>query len=175
MFKKISMFKLMSEAGLLKLNEKISAEPEFKYDSNADIEALYKLFKNARARIEIIKNDSANKNDLEIVEVSDKNCSGVPFYDEMNKTAGFFIESFQRDLKIRFKCKSEGNLAIILRSKNLNVFSFETFNPHVDYTDFLINQNKIKTPTIQNGNYIKTLHAHADEIYDLNIDWEIHW
>ena len=147
----------------------------FNYNSNKDIESLYKVFQIQRARVEIIKLNAETRDDLNIIGVSDQNCFGMPFYNSDQKISGALIESFQQTLNIKFECKTDSEVSIILRGENLKGIKTESLQAYIDYTNLSINDYKVKPSSIQNEPYVKTFNAHAGKIYNVKIDWEIHW
>ena len=130
------------------------------------------------ARIYLVKENITTIEDF-VIAVSDENGKVIPLLNsERNRFIGYMLESYKQNINIRFKCKTDGEVLVLLNSKDLIKRNNERSPIVIDYTSVFVNQNAIFENQVIVANAFNPHHikftVNHDEVYDLTIKWQIH-
>ena len=154
---------------------KIQSKQKVESQSNK-IALLFSLFQTAR--IYLVKENMTTIEDFAIA-FSDENGKVIPLLNpERNSILGYMLESAKQNINIRFRCKTDGEVSILLNSKEIIGRNNERIPILIDYTNVSVNQNVIFEDQIVVANAHKPhsvkLTVKHDEVYDIVIKWQIH-
>lgn len=157
------------------INEFISNTVELN-DSYSPTVHMDKLIKYYTARIDL-KNRGVSTNDIEILEISDKDSKiAKPKWFKDETGTGTEIQSKQLNLHLKIKCINDGKMLIRLRGMNFKDNQGKRLPIFIKYTKFIINnENIINSPVIvhHDDSFNYRNEVKNSEILDIYVEWDV--
>ncbi len=112
------------------------------YDSQDNISIMNKLLIYNTSRIDIINHGT--KNNVELINVSDKKCRHrSPSWVKPEQGGGVIIESEKNSMNLTLKCINDGELSFSLKAMDIRDKNRKRFPVYIDYTYFKVNDEVI--------------------------------
>ena len=127
------------------------------------------------ARIDL-KNVGLKDNDIEILDISDKDCKVLkPLWMQNNTGLGLSFESTANILNLKVRCINDGDLDIMLKSKNVCDISGTRLPIYINYKKVLINSKDVLDDNrlaSHDNQYVIKKGVKNNEILNIHIEWE---
>lgn len=132
------------------------------------------LTKYITGRIDIINYGADN--DIEIISLSDEESYVYgSLWMDRKVGQGKIVENSKCSIKIKFKCKGNGNLRIFLRGKDIMDKNHRRFPVYVEYTKFVVNNNNILPESIaawHDKPFEYSKEVSNDEVIEIELEWK---